>query len=100
MSKIGRLNLEAQEEVNALGYSSVQEAIADGWDSAEWFAAREQEKAQYPIAIEEQTEAHLAWLVEKETIINKLEMLINDTEYQVYKDTLQEAIDFIKRGEV
>lgn len=88
MSKIGRINLEAQEHVETLGYSTVGEAIADGWDSAEFFATREQEKA------------HQAFLNEKETIINKLEMLVDDTKYQVYKDTLQEAIDFIKKGEI
>lgn len=84
MSKMSTINLEAQEEVETLGYSTVGEAIADGWDSAEWMATREQEKA------------HQAWLNKKETIINKLEMLAADTEYQIYKDTIQEAIDFIK----
>ncbi len=44
--------------------------------------------------------AHQAWLIKKETILNKLEMLIQDTEYQVYKDTLKEVSDFIKEGEV
>lgn len=44
--------------------------------------------------------AHQAWLIKKETILNKLEMLIQDTEYQVYKDTLKEVADFIKEGEV
>lgn len=44
--------------------------------------------------------AHLAWTVERDTIIGKLEMLIADTPYKAYKDTLRETIDFIKRGEV
>lgn len=44
--------------------------------------------------------AHQAWLIKKETILNKLEMLIQDTKYQVYKDTLKEVADFIKEGEV
>ena len=44
--------------------------------------------------------AHMAYEVRKETIINKLEMLIQDTQYQVYKDTLREVIDFIREKEV
>lgn len=44
--------------------------------------------------------AHQAWLIKKETIINKLEMLIQDTPSEAYKDTLREAIKFINEGEV
>lgn len=44
--------------------------------------------------------AHVAYEVRKETIINKLEMLIQDTKYEVYKNTLRDVIDFIKEGEV
>ena len=45
-------------------------------------------------------DAHMAWEAERDTIIAKLEMLIGDTPYKVYKDTLRETIEFIKRGEV
>lgn len=44
--------------------------------------------------------AHQAWLIKKETIINKLEMLIQDTPSEAYRDTLREAIKFINEGEV
>lgn len=44
--------------------------------------------------------AHQAWLIKKETIINKLEMLIQDTPNEAYKDTIREAIKFINEGEV
>lgn len=44
--------------------------------------------------------AHQAYEIEKETIINKLEMLIADTNIVVYKQTLAEAIEFIRKGEV
>lgn len=93
MSKIGRLNLEAQEEVNTLGYSSVEEAIADGWDSAEWFATYEQEKA------------HEAYLKEKEQVLNELRYardyivsvagkIVPQAQY------IDRAINFIEKGEV
>lgn len=41
MSRIGQAVIEAQEELAPLGYSTVEEAMADGWDSAEWLATRE-----------------------------------------------------------
>lgn len=44
--------------------------------------------------------AHQAWLIKKETMINKLEMLIQDAPSEAYKDTLREAIKFINEGEV
>lgn len=44
--------------------------------------------------------AHIGYLIKKETVINKLEMLMQDTESQIYKEVLREAIDFIKEGEV
>lgn len=44
--------------------------------------------------------AHLAWLVKKETIINELTMLMQDTDSKTYKQVLSEAIKFIEEGEV
>lgn len=32
MSRIGRLNLELQEQANELGYETTQEALQDGYD--------------------------------------------------------------------
>lgn len=97
MSEIGKINLDLQEQANELGYSTVQEAIDAGYvvlyikpDTVKLVPKEEYELH----------EAHKAWLHEKETIINKLEMLIQDTESQSHKEVLQEAIDFIKEGEV
>lgn len=44
--------------------------------------------------------AHTAWLIEKETVINELHMLAQDTDNAIYKRVLNSAIDFIKKGEV
>lgn len=97
MSEIGKINLDLQEQANELGYSTVQEAIDAGYvvlyikpDIVKLVPKEEYELH----------EAHKAWLHEKETVINKLEMLIQDTESQIYKEVLREAIDFIKEGEV
>lgn len=44
--------------------------------------------------------AHLAYLIEKETVINKLEMLTQVLDNPVYEEVIRETIDFIKKGEV
>lgn len=97
MSEIGKINLDLQEQANELGYSTVQEAIDAGYvvlyikpDTVKLVPKEEYELR----------EAHRAWLHEKETVINKLEMLIQDTKSQIHKEVLREAIGFIKGGEV
>lgn len=44
--------------------------------------------------------AHLGYLIKKETIINKLKMLIQVIDNPVYEDVIREAISFIEEGEV
>lgn len=44
--------------------------------------------------------AHTAWLIRKETILNELEMIMQDTKSIVYRKVLADAIEFIKEGEV
>lgn len=44
--------------------------------------------------------AHIAWLIRKETIINQLEMIMQDTSSIVYRKVLADTIEFIKEGEV
>ena len=95
MSKMGDLNLKLQEEVNDLGYDSVQEAIADGWDSAEYYSTSKK--------IDGQAKAHEAWLEEKKALLEELENL---HDYFVEEDDLHysivvaKAIEFIKKGEI
>lgn len=97
MSRMNKVNLDLQEQANELGFSTVQSAIDNGcrlmYDHNGLANLYQSDEAAM-------LDAHQAWLVEKETIINKLEMLIQDTNIQVYKDTLREAIDFIEKGEV
>ena len=45
-------------------------------------------------------EAHADYEHRKQIIIDKLEMLISDTPYKIYEDTLKEAVEFIKEKEV
>lgn len=109
MSKIGRVNLELQEEANELGYDTVQEAIADGWEANE-IAATLTKK-------DELEEAHKAWLKEKEEVLEELDVLntyfkeIIDASavehnleetfiFTQLKGYVKDAIGFIKKGEV
>ena len=45
-------------------------------------------------------DAHANYEHRKQIIVDKLIMLKNDTPYQVYKDTLTEAIEFMREKEV
>lgn len=109
MSKIGRVNLELQEEANELGFETVQEAIADGWEANE-IAATLTKK-------DELEEAHEAWLKEKKEVLEELDVL--DTYFKEIIDAsaaehnleetfiftqlkgyVKDAIEFIKKGEV
>lgn len=109
MSKIGQVNLDLQEQAEELGFESVQEALDNGYRAfmnidgttklCKFFINEEGSllSVDYDKAIKE---AHNDYEQRKKIIIDKLEMLINDTPYQVYEDTLKEAIEFIKEKEV
>lgn len=110
MSKIGQVNLDLQEQAEALGFESVQEALDNGYRAfmnidgtnrlvkvtpdADLIRASVQE------SLDAMKNAHQDYENRKKIIIDKLEMLIADTQYKVYKDTLREVIDFLKEKEV
>lgn len=94
MSKIGALNLEMTEKVNELGYDTVEEAIADGWDSNEFYAS-----------YKEQDVAHEAWLKEKAEVLGDLNNMLVGLSAAGKSDTtefgiIQHAIKFINNGEM
>lgn len=97
MSKIGRVALDLTEQAQELGFETVQEAIDNGYTA---YYYRDGGAALITQLDKELLKAHDAWVAKKNEIIDKLEMLINDTPYQVYKDTLRETIEFIQEGEV
>lgn len=96
MSKIGKVNLELQEQAEELGFESVQEALDNGY-TVIMLNGNPQFVQNFDVALEE---AHQDYLHHKQIIINNLEMLMADAPYKVYKDTLQDAINFLKEGEV
>ena len=97
MSKIGEVNLDLQEQANELGFETVQEAIDNGYTVLyiKPDVVKLVRKEEYELH-----EAHKAWLHERETILNKLEMVANTSDNEAVKETISEAINFIKKGEV
>lgn len=89
---MSNIHLELTEQANELGFESLEEAEARGYtvkySGDEAFLVPDVNKAY--------EERRREWEKERNIIIGKLEMLINDTPYKVYEDTLSEAIKFIK----
>lgn len=101
MSKISNFNIEMTEKVNELGYDTVEEAIADGWDSNEFYMSYMKN------VIDEREEAHRAWLEEREEVISGLKRMLDlwkepYTDHELayalgqYQDSIGKAIEFIK----
>lgn len=97
MSKIGEVNLDLQEQANELGFETVQEAIDNGYTVLyiKPDVVKLVRKEEYELH-----EAHKAWLHEKETILNKLSLAAAAAENKAIAQVLEEAKDFIEKGEV
>lgn len=106
MSKIGQVNLDLQEQAEELGFETVQEALDNGYrvfiksDGTSELSNRKTTPVDIHAELAAMEQAHKDYLRRRQIIIDKLEMLRNDTPYQVYKDTLQEAIDFLREKEI
>lgn len=97
MSKIGQVNLGLQEQAEELGFETVQEAMDNGYKAI----LKSDGTAVLAADLEKELiTAHQDYEHRKRLIIDKLEMLIADTPYQVYKETLREAINFINEKEI
>jgi len=83
MSKTSQLHATLTEQAASLGFRSIEEAEANGY-----IVDYDNEKL---VKLDEEKLAHEAWLKEKNIIVSELEMLINDTPYQVYKDTYDQG---------
>ena len=98
MSKIGGINLDLQDQANELGFSTVQEALDNGYTcifnmDGEFRLVSNTDKAH--------EDAHKAWLAERDAVLGELEMLMNaEAADTVTRKVVIDAIEFIKRGEV
>lgn len=100
MSKTGKVNLDLQEQANELGFSTVQEALDNGYTcifsmDGEFRLVDKTERAY--------EQAHKAWLAERETVLSELRMIMGagaDTPKDAMRKAAQDAIEFIERGEI
>lgn len=88
MSKISQLHAELSEQAYELGYLTLDQALADGYE-VDYRTSR----LERPVDGREQ--AHNDWLKRKEGVLLDLETLKNNI-----NTTLDRAIDFIKKGEI
>lgn len=90
MSKMSQLHAELSQQAYELGFESIGEAEQAGygvdWDNAKLIKVEN-----------EQEQAHQAWLKERDILCHELEMLVSDTPYQVYKETLTKAVNFLRK---
>ena len=97
MSKMGTVNLDLQEQANELWYSTVQEAIDNGYvvvykDNGEVKFMKEEDW--------QHEQAHNEWLMERDTLITKIHMLREEHLPNAVREVLGEVLEFIKKGEV
>lgn len=97
MSKTGKVNLDLQEQANELGFSTVQEAIDNGYvvvykDDGEVELMKNEDW--------QHLQAHNEWLIERETILNELRMLTDAHLPNAVRNVIGETIKFIEKGEV
>ena len=90
MSKISQLHAELTEQASELGFESIYEAEQHGYE-VDW------ENAKLVKVEDQQEQAHRAWLKERDILCHELEMLVSDTPYQVYKETLTKAVNFLRK---
>ena len=102
MSKIGAANIELEEQAVELGFKDLFDAAQNGYvvQCYENPITHENEFQLVPEVNKALQESHQAWLIRKETVLNELEMLRQDTSYAAHKEIIDDAIKFIKEGEV
>lgn len=115
MSKIGRVNLELQEQANELGFSTVQEALDNGYEVIQrtMGAPRDLDEIDREPEVwyelqkkDELEEAHKAWLKEKEEVLESLDEIATYFESMgcpenyvptKHGKTIRYAIEFIEK---
>ena len=97
MSKISQLHADLSEQATDLGYKTLEQALDDGW-------CVDYDEGRLYKRIDVQEEAHAEWLKEREEVLKRLNNLYDELVYidmdDEYLATVNDAIDFIKKGEV
>lgn len=97
MSKMSQLHAELTSQAYELGYTTLEDAFNDGWEV-------DYDQLRLRKVVDIQEEAHRAWLKEREDIYKRLSELYNELVYididEEYLATINDTIDFIKKGEI
>lgn len=97
MSKMSQLHAELSEQATDLGYETLEQALDDGW-------CVDYDEGRLYRRIDVQEEAHAEWLKERKEVLERLNDLYDELVYigmdDEYLATVNDAIDFIKKGEV
>ena len=98
MSKMSQLHAELTEQAYELGFESLDEALANGYEVD---YEEKQLVNPYVLLNKAHEEAHEAWLKEREEVVTDLERLI--TAYagaEAVTKPVRKAINFIMKGEM
>lgn len=98
MSKMSQLHAELTEQAYELGFTSLEEALANGYE-----VMSDGDFARLVKTKDEQEEAHEAWLEKRNQIIKNLTTIKNKLDadgYDIRADWVEEAINFINEGEI
>lgn len=102
MSKMSELHRELSEQAYDLGFLSIEDAEQHGWR-----VNYENAKLEPPVVqpelneLKELEKAHEEWLVEKEQVLNDLDIVAHsDAVPFEHKEIVKQAIEFIRKGEV
>lgn len=112
MSKMSQLHAELTEQAYELGFESLDEALANGYEVD---YEEKQLVNPYVLLNKVHEEAHEEWLKEKEEVLAELNSILNAINGQTYnnltnyelltfiksnKQIIAKAIEFIARGEM
>ena len=92
MSKMSQLHAELSEQASELGFSSIEEAEANGYEA-------DYEKRKL---VDGRELAHEAWLKERDEVIKDLDHIAlgyAEAGFNDHAEKLYKAINFIMRGE-
>ena len=93
---MSQLNLAVTEEAYDMGYISLEAALADGWEI-------DYERGKLFKGVNALELAHKDWLAEKRMVLSDLSYLYDELvkgEYTEWSAIINNAIDFIEKGEV
>lgn len=94
MSKMSQLHAELSEQAYELGYLTLDQALADGYEVD--YRINRLEKS-----VDGREQAHNEWLKEREEVLGELISVYNDIDAQKdLKKYIKHAIEFVKKGEV